>query len=396
MPHRFTVIALVLAGVLFIDPLGFFRPRRTVHRAGFDAARIEELSAELEVLGQAPDAYLLEMLSTHAVVFLGEFGRIHEQVEFMNTFIPEMYEKGHVALGISHVRAVDQREIDQLLSAAQFDEEAVRELLFRRKVLWGYLEYLELFRTAWALNAGRKDGEEPFRIIGLGARTDYSHVRSAADMEDASVLRKVFPDGLPDEVIADAVLQYVADSGHGLLVYTGIESSFTRFVDWQYTAAVSLQSIGREGRAGNLVYRELGDAVATVLLHSPWPDSGERGGLSYPLQGLLDAVYEHNPAPVAWSLRSSLFSELPVESGLYVEGGEDIRFGQLACGYIMLGPLSTYRAVETIPDFITADNLDTAVAAFPGPTPPRASVAGLNNYIRSLAEDVEARLREFR
>ncbi|TVR88402.1 MAG: hypothetical protein EA428_11840 [Spirochaetaceae bacterium] len=396
MPHRFTVIALLLAGVLFLDPLGFFRPRRTVHRAGFDVARIEELSAELEVAGQAPDAYLLRMLDKHPVVFLGEFGRIREQVNFVHAFIPHMYEKGHVALGLSHVRAVDQEDIDQVLAAAQFDEEAARGLLFRRKVLWGYQEYLELLRSAWELNAGREEGEAPFRIIGLGARTDYSHVRSAADMEDASILRQVFPDGLPDEVIADAVLRHVADGGHGLLVYTGIESSFTRFVDWHYAAAVSLQSIGREGRAGNLVYQKLGDAVATVLLHSPWPDSGERGGLSYPLQGLLDAVYEQNPAPVAWSIERGPFSELPVTRGLYVEGGEDIRFGQMACGYIMLGPLANYRAVETIPDFITADNLSTAVAEFPGPTPPRASVSGLNNYIRSLAEDVEARLREFR
>jgi len=396
MPQRFTVLALLLAGFLFLDPFGLFRPRRTVHRESFESSRLEALGAELEALGQAPDAYLLGMLDDHTVVFLGEFGRIREQVEFVRSILPRLYAEGHTAVGLSHVRAVDQESIDQVILAASFDEEAVRELLFRRKVLWGYREYLELFRTAWELNAGRTEGQDPFQIVGLGARTEYSHVRSAADMEDAAILRRVFPDGLPDEAMAEAVLNFVADTGRGLLVYTGIESSFTRFVDRQYAAAVSLQGIGREGRAGNLVYRELGDRVATVLLHSPWPDSGERGGLSYPLRGLLDALFEQNPVPIGWSLGGTLLAEHPVERGLYVDGRDDIRFGQMTCGYIMLSPLSNYRAVEAIPGFITANNLETAIAEFPGPTPPRASVSGLNNYIRSLAEDVEARLREFR
>ncbi|MCA1753551.1 MAG: hypothetical protein LC641_02395 [Spirochaeta sp.] len=396
MPRSFTVIALLLAGFLFLDPFGFFRPRQTVQRERFESSRLDVLGAELHAVGQTPDTYLLGMLDSHTVVFLGEFGRIQEQVEFVQEFLPRMYADGHSTLGLSHVRAVDQEHINQVLSAATFEEETVQKLLFRSNVLLGYQEYLELFRTAWELNTGREENQEPFQIIGLGARTDYSHVRSAADMEDAAILRQVFPDGLPDEVIADTVLSFVGDSGHRLLVYTGIESSFTRFVDRQYATAVSLQQVGRTGRAGNLVYRKLGDAVATVLLHSPWPDSRERGGLAYPLNGLLDAVYEQNLVPIGWSLGNTRLAELPVKHGMYVEGADVVQFGQMACGYIMLGPLSNYHAVETIPEFITADNLESAIAAFPGPTPPRASVTGLNNYIQSLSEDVEARLREFR
>lgn len=396
MPRGFTVIALLLAAFLFLDPFGVFRPRRTVRRESFEQSHLETLGAELNRAGQAPDSYLLGMLDDHAVVFLGEFGRVREQVEFVGSLISAMYANGHVALGLSHVRAMDQEKLDDLVSAPLFDEEAARELLFRRNPLWGYQEYLALFRTVWELNAARAEGTAPFRIIGLGARTEYSHVRSAADMEDPSVLRRVFPDGLPDEVIADAVLNFVATTGHGLLVYTGIESSFTRFVDRQYAAAVSLQSLGIEGRAGNLVYRELGDAVATVLLHSPWPDSGERGGLGYPLAGLLEEVYERNPSPIGWSLRGTLFAELPVKQSVYAEHDDDVAFGQITCGYIMVGPIAEYHAVETIPNFITANNLETAISQFPGPTPSRASVAGLNSYIRSIAEDVEERLREFR
>lgn len=396
LPRTFSFIALGLAVFVFLDPFGILRPRHRVFRGSFPPERLEQLAQELEQRGRRPEEYLLTMLERHAVVLLGEFGRIREQVEFLRSALPQLHAAGHSVLGLSHLRAVDQPDIDRLLSADAFDRTLAEELLFRRKVLWGYTEYLELLRTAWELNAGRGPGQPAFVLLGLGARTEYSHVRSAADMEDAAVLRRVFPDGLPDEVMADAIMAYTAQADGSMLVYTGIESSFSRFVDRQYAAAVSLQGIGRPARAGVLVYRELGDAVATVLLHSPWPDAGERGGLGYPLEGLLDAVFELRPQPVAWSLAGSAFADIPVEHGLYVEGAERLNFGDMACGYILLAPLSGYSTVASIPGFITAENLERAVSGFPGPTPPRASATGLNDYMRTLSEDLQKRLREFR
>ncbi len=110
---------------------------------------MEELRGYLEEHFTDPVDYLAGMFTDHSIVFLGEFGQIRQQVEVVTRAIPVLYDRGIRHLGIEFALYEDTQRIDAILTAAEYDEEAVREVLFNRMVLWGFREYADLFRAAW-------------------------------------------------------------------------------------------------------------------------------------------------------------------------------------------------------------------------------------------------------
>jgi hypothetical protein len=97
---------------------------------------------------QDPIQYVVQKFQTHDIVFLGEFHFIKHDAEFVQRLIPGLYGKGVYNLGIEFACHADQKLADQLLTAPTYDEDLARRVMFRNFVLWGYKEYLDLYRAA--------------------------------------------------------------------------------------------------------------------------------------------------------------------------------------------------------------------------------------------------------
>jgi hypothetical protein len=140
---------------------------------------------------QDPIEYVVKKFEKHDLVFIGEGHYVKHDPEFVQRLIPAVYAKGVHNLGIEFACHGDQKLIDQLLTAPTYDEALARRVMFRQYVLWGYKEYLDLFRAAWKLNSSLGAGKPRFRIVGLNARADWSQLTTSKEhVHDLSDLRE--------------------------------------------------------------------------------------------------------------------------------------------------------------------------------------------------------------
>ncbi len=204
--------------------------------------------------------------------------------------------------------------------------------------------------------------------------------------------------GLPDQVMADTVLRFIDETGENIAVFCSFQSSFTRFQYKAYVEQALREELSTTLRMGNLLYEAIGEDVATVLLHGPWLDNTVMTGMNYPFLGAVDKLIRDLPEDkksFGVPVPATPFESLQV-SGDYAEGYDSLTLGELAEGYISLGPLSSYEAVEPIPGFIDEENYREAIRKFPGPNPGAVSAADLNEYISTITRDLNETLKKFR
>jgi hypothetical protein len=344
----------------------------------------EELSSWLASNGEAPVEYVVGLFSDHDVVFLGEQHRVKHDVELVESLIAPLYDAGVRVLATEFGRREDQALIDSLLMKPDWDESLAREVVFRQFVWWGYREYVDIYRSAWALNRSLPSGAPKFRIIGINDSPDWSHIKNKADRDNPDVMRRVWQGG-GEDLWAGRILEEVQE-GHKVLVHCGIHHAFTAYRQ-------PIVSNGRfirfdaNLRCGNHVYSALGDRVVTVYLHAPWHGSdGYSSSMRHPADGAIDALMlEENPRPVGFNLAGSPFGELRIEDAVYRHGYDDFRLANFCDGWIYTCPISEYVGVTAIPDWVNEANLADAQMQSANPSFRHASIEEFNAAIASDA-----------
>ncbi len=281
--------------------------------------------------GRPPEDYVLGKFETHDIVFVGEYGRIRHDVLLVDGLVGRLPAAGVHCLGIEFASATEQETIDRLLIADDYDDALARHLVKRHDPHWGYGEYLDLFRAAWTVNRTRADGETPFRILALGG----------ADAEaNAAVLRT--------EILS---------RGEKALIYTNIESAFTRF----------RPSSGEGARLGNLLFDEIGPRCATIFLHAPWPSRwGRDAPWVYPADGHIDAsmigLSDENRR-AGFDVVGSPFAALPGETSWWSVGREGFQLGDLCDGYVFQTALHLYEGVTPLENWFDGEEHAAELAA---------------------------------
>ncbi|MEK7407747.1 MAG: ChaN family lipoprotein, partial [Acidobacteriota bacterium] len=186
----------------------------------------KQLAAYLESHGKSPEDYVAGKFSTHQVVFLGEYHRIRHDVELAQRLIPRLYRAGVKNLGLEFGAEELQAEADSLVAAEAYDPALARSIMFRWSPIWGYHEYIELYRHAWQFNRSLPKGAPKFRIVHLGYRADFSQLSGERTPE---VMRKVFHRGDPDGFMAEVIRREFLEKREKALVYCGRHHAFTRF-----------------------------------------------------------------------------------------------------------------------------------------------------------------------
>jgi hypothetical protein len=195
-------------------------------------------------------------------------------------------------------------------------------------------------------------------------------------------MKKVFPEGDSDKVMAEVILREFGEKGHKALVYSGIHHAFTRYRQPIYYQGKFVRFV--EDRMGNRVFKQLGDKVCTIYLHAPWPDKTYEKEI-YPAGGLIDAFFAEEPklCPVGFDLAGTPFGELPGPGSVYEEGYDHFALKLYADGYIFTKPISQYRGVSVDEEFITDANLKRAVEQVANPeyrprvTSPKIFIEGM-------------------
>ncbi len=373
------VTGLVLIGLLVLSACSTGTSEQA-NPPPIDPALQSMLAAWLEMEGEAPEDYVVGLFSDHDVVFLGEQHRVMQDALLVQSLIEPLYEAGVRVLATEFGRREEQAKIDSLLGAPEWDEGLAREIAFRQSVFWGYREYVDIYRSAWAMNQGLPEGAPQFRILGMNDSPDWSYVKSEADRNDGAIMRQVWG-GTSEEDWADVILAAV-DSGEKVLVYSGIHHAFTEY----------RQPVVRDGefrrfdsslRCGNHVFAALGKRAVTVFLHAPW--NGQQGygsRMRHPAGGVIDALMlAEGPRPVGFDLDAGPFGEIRVGDAVYRHGYEDFKLADFCDGWIYTKPISECVGVTPIPGWVNESNLEFARAQSPNPGFRQASVEEFNEGI---------------
>jgi hypothetical protein len=384
------VIAVAVAGLfLFINPLQYLR-RGATARPAVDKAQVSTLLAWAQDNWRSPQDYVLSAVAGHDIVFLGEFFKIRQNVQLVSDLIPQLYAAGVRNLGIEFALSDDQKEIDALVSAPNWDESRARAVTFDFLVTWGYREYLELYKAAWQINHGLPVGAKHFRVVGLNVRQHWENLKTDRDINDPKVVARIFSDGVPDAHMAEVIDREFIQKGEKALVYCGTQHIFTRYRSSEYEKNAAEMKLAETRRAGNIVYAKIGARAFCISLHAPWPDRAQRGRLAWPAGGAVDALIAALPPDRrsgGWNTAGNPLGALAVTGSDYAIGATGLTLAGLFDGYVVQGPVSAYAAVTPIPDFVRPQDAERASREFPGV---KSTPLTRDQVNQSIADDVQA------
>jgi hypothetical protein len=274
--------------------------------------------------GGAPAEYVIGRFGDRDVVLLGEHGRIRQNVRLVQEIVPRLPAAGVARIGLEFVAATDQAGLDRIVTGDVWNEDLVREIVKTHAPEWGYREYLDLLKAAWSVN--RERGELALRVVPLG--------------------------GAPPDAV-DALRRAGAlTPGEKTLILAGFENAFTRF---------RLPAPG----VGNLVFDEVGDRAATILLHAPWPSVlGPDAPAVYAADGHIDAsmiaLSERNRR-AGYDVTGSAFATLGVGTSEWGADRNGLTLGDLCDGYVFQTALHAYLGVTPIEGWFDDDDRTAAL-----------------------------------
>ena len=392
-------VIIAIGFLVIVDPFRWFEGDAIPRTLRVNSDVRQEMES---FLARSPTAeqFVVDALEEHDLVLIGETGFVREQALYLTRLIPRLDEAGVRHLGLVHASLEDQSLIDELLTASSFDERLAHQILFNFQVIYGYQEYVEVFRSAWQVNRDREQGEQPFRIVGVGFTPDYSVIETEEDINDPEVLRQVFRNGIPDEEIAGVISEQLVEPGYRAAVYLQFPQAFTGFEQPLYRQNMEEQGFPNQKRAGNILRDRYGTRVISAIFHTPVRESRSRTGYGYPIGGVLDDIIATLPEGEharGFFVADSPFSDAPISSDSLAQGleEEELTFQRFTDAYLTLGPIASYTAVTPIPDFIDESNLATALQEFPGPNPGDISVSEMNEYIAANAGQMTRILEQF-
>jgi hypothetical protein len=394
------IIGIIVAAVFFLDPFGMFRrPSGPVSPPRLSVEKLSPLVNYVESNYRDPSHYIVSTFGSHDVVFFGELPLISQSPRLVADLIPDLYAAGIRNLGIEFAMSEDQSRIDALLGAPSFNEAEARDITFHWMVVWGFQEYIDIYRAAWTLNHGLKAGSKPFRIVGLNVKQNWEYIVTEGDLSNAGTIAKVQSNGIPDAFMAAEILRKFADKGEKALVYCSMTQAFTAFRDAQYAKNAAEQKLSETRRCGNIVYDRIGKRAFTILFHTIWPDSRTQRGAGYPADGTIDALIAALPEErrnACFDTAGTPMGEIPVSYIAYATDSNPRTLADVCDGYVIMGPIPGYTAVTPIPNFVNGSNEAFAVKNFPGPKPKDLDAPKIEEQIVKSTENMAQLLAQFR
>lgn len=291
----------------------------------------------------SPEDYIIKKFYTHEIIFIGEFHRIKEDVVFIQNIIPLLYKNDIYYLATEFARKDDQELIDSLINYPVYNQELAEKIMLLQYVYWGYKEYGDIFKSAWALNQTIPEGKRKFRIIGINNPQN----QNAKEKEWAQVIM--------DEIIS---------KNEKALVYCGSHHSFTEYLLPIYNFEKKIFYRFEDDRVGRYIFNWIGKKTITIFLHSPWNSDGKTD-VKYvqPVDGKIEQIISLLPIErqrIGFDVKDSPFGRLKSTNSLYKIGYSDFTLGDFCDGYIYQKPIKELNGISVIENFINEKNLQLA------------------------------------
>ena len=339
---------------------------------GVDVTRLTKadegrLVSYVKQSGKSPVAYVVEKFKSHDIVILGETHGNRDNLEFLEKLIPAAYRKAGVrCLATEFLRSRNNQRANKIVTAATYDHDAVMDLNRDYGWIWGYKEYMDLFKAVWELNRSLPAGAEKFRIVGLDIKEDP--IDTLPGSKNRSEVMRALQ--RRDDVMAETFIREIGRKGTKVLLHTGFHHAFTRY---RQPRVLNGKLVGLVApRLGVLLAKTYGEKVFQVRWHSRSYAADDARGMGRPRQvlgGLVDRVMAANGnRPVGFDVEGSPFAKLRDGKSYYFAFEPKVVFADINQGYVFLKPVSEFRRCRWAVGFINESNYDKArkMASFRG------------------------------
>lgn len=293
-----------------------------------------------------PEDYVINKFIDHDYVFIGEYHRIKHDVDLINNLIPLLYKNHIYNLCIELGKYKNQNIVDSLINAPTFDRALADSIQFEFDPVWGYKEYIDLYKAAWEVNHSSKSDTNKFRIIYLG----YGYNPCA----------KVSFDGNdPDKFMANVILKEVISKKQKALIYSGSHHAFTKYHQPKYDFSKDTLNGFITTRMGNITYDSLREKTFNIYLHASWVSNKGYDSLSVlPVNGVIDTIMNYfSDKRVGFDVINSPFGKLSANDTYYALGYQDFILENFCDGYIYQNSFKNYQPITMEKGFITKNNL---------------------------------------
>lgn len=291
-----------------------------------------------------PTDFIIGSFKEKDIIFLGEFHRIKNHMDFVKNLIPVMAENGITILVSEFSRYEDTPLLDSLMCGQQFDNELAKKIMINHNWTWQYQEYFDILRIAWKVNSTTNC---KFRIIGMNNSCNYDLTPSDDEFW-----------GGDESDFAKRIVKEVLSKNKKALVHCGIHHSLTKYVQPKVDSLGNL--IGfykKKGRVGQILYNKYPNRCMNIWLHSPLFSKNMEASHLNPLNGKLDSIYKKIKKPYAFNTHKSVLGRIKDESSYYSVGHPDFNLEMITDGYIVPCSFSNYEFVHRIKNYVDSNNI---------------------------------------
>ncbi|MHC1776013.1 MAG: ChaN family lipoprotein [Lentimicrobium sp.] len=353
------------------------------------AQQVNEEAAEwMKNHALSPDKYIIEKFQTHDVVLLGEHHVVKENLLFVQDLIPKLYQNGVYNLGMEFGASEFQKELDELINAAEYDEEKAKAIMFAYNVAWGFREYLDVYKSAWKLNRSLPYGTEKFRVLNLSYVFDWEKFSGERTPES---MKMVFNKGTADKYRAEIIEQEIIAKNEKILVLVGTPHAYTRYGSPYFKYNGDNFCEYDFDWLGNRLYKKYPEKVFNIILHQAFTQKENNNYfLISPSGGAIELLMKENAGkPAGFDLTGTPVGKLPdnsINSMCY----ENFTLEQYFDGYIFLQPLRELEGCTVIDDFVNERNFEYALKNFPDPDwhEKITTLDALKRFIKSNSERI--------
>lgn len=306
----------------------------------------------------SPQEYIVSKFVTKDIVLLSEEHRVKENLELVKSLIPALYKKGFYTIGMEFGASENQKTLDSLILAPEYNEDLARKLMLNYNSGWVFKGYTDLYKAAWSFNKTIPKSAKKFRILNLSYRYNWS---SFSGYRTPEKMKKVFYKGNTETYRFGIVENQIMEKGAKILILTGDIHAFTRYkfpvCDFLGKDFVRLEN----GYFGNLLYDKYPQKVYSVLLHKPFMNrSDTKPELVSPANGAIETIMQKlNNEPLGFDLINTPLGKLHDDS-YYSLGYKNFALEDFYDGYVFLKPIKKLSGCDIDTVFLTEKNWEQA------------------------------------
>lgn len=326
---------------------------------------IEKSVNYLSQNGKSPEEYVINTFKTKDIVLLSEDHRVKENLDFLQSLVPKLYDAGVLNIGMEFGASEDQAKLDSLVNAETYNEDVAREIMFSYNTGWAFKEYMDVYRAVWKFNKSLAKNQPKFRVVNLSYKYDWTSFDGVRTPENMKI---VFHKGNSEAYRFNIVDREIVKKNQKIIILTGEVHGFTQYQFPVYDFLSKDFIRYQTADFGNLLYQKFGDKVFSILLHQPFSNyPNKKPTLVSPANGNIEKIMARlNNKKFGFDLANTPLGELR-DSSYYSMGYDNFKLSDLHDGYIFLNPLNKLHSCTIDTLFLNEKNSAIAIKNMPDP-----------------------------